>query len=968
MSHVFNILAIIPFLWTTFWYFAPYIALSIGMYYLGQVLFGQDLKEAEQSEDARSRMWDPHTTQQEGLVQACCYGRNMHHGNIVSKWTDVDGDDREILYLLLEHGDGPTKGNVADMLWLNDQPAANFGSVEVQERIGTLDQTCMTGFEKTKLEYSVNVELKYADVGNPYIWTTPNNFFNDIEYTICYPDGLMKYRENGATTHWSVYRSVRIREHPSGSWVTLFNSFDYYQRTKPLFLKYLVNAQVPGTVERGKQYDLEFKRITVDGHVRRRDKSFLRSIREVVDIPFTRPGKALTGIKAIATAQLSGSIDVKIIREDRLVNVYNGTTWEIKYSRNRAWIVWDILTQPVISGNGDALPWTIEKYEGISPANLDLEFFYNWASFCDDQVLDGYDGTEDRLACDIKVDYATNVWDLVHDIAEIGRAKLWWAGSKLTGWIDKAVDTQNLDLVTMDTIMARSWKNHWVTKDELAGVVEVFYQDKRQGYERTHVPYPKPAAGKYARIVAVEGIGITTYGTAVHVANHALTRNQLIRNVNKFRQYKDAFRHKLGDVIRLQQKIPNWGQGYRVVETTSNNTVELDRYITVAAGELVYVRSFDEVNKKVSTKIYTVASAIGNILTIAETWDVTPAKTNIVAIGISGKIVERRITKIEPTVENYFDITVETYDPVLYAADDLDPDAPYKDYIWSQPPGTLAKPVSHDDVVDLIDNLIPPQPDIEIPWLSNIEWSGNENDTIYWARRDADEEITFRFRGVDYEITPNPTTGTTDEFIYWDPNFSTEFKTTNLVSVATAPGNWCMCRNVDGVAHPTNAMMVANIGILLAGFLRVGTADIDDLAVTTAKINDLAVETLKIKDQAVTVPASVSGTSLDFTSTGENLYVHASGVIYIYHTYLTDWEKWRYTLQVKRSGNIIYNSGEMQKWTYLRYQKVHLPWSVGITDAPGAGSYVYTINLTIQESAGDLTFILPNIFIIETKK
>ena len=88
---------------------AYYVGISIAVGYIGQALFGQDLPEAEAPEDASGRLWNPHTTQREGLVRARCYGRNLHHGNIVAKWTDVDGTDREILYLLLEHGDGPTK-------------------------------------------------------------------------------------------------------------------------------------------------------------------------------------------------------------------------------------------------------------------------------------------------------------------------------------------------------------------------------------------------------------------------------------------------------------------------------------------------------------------------------------------------------------------------------------------------------------------------------------------------------------------------------------------------------------------------------------------------------------------------------------------------------------------------------------------------------------------------------------------
>lgn len=837
MPHVFNILAQDPL---TFWMVVEWLAwtaaVSVGMAYLGQALFGQDLKEAELPEDAQSRIWNPHTTQREGLPRPRCYGRNIHHCNIIGKWTDVDGDEREILYLLLEHGDGPTKGNVADMLWLNDQPAGNFGSVEVQERVGTMDQTCMTGFEKPKLEYRPDTELVYEE---PYYWTTPNKFFDDIEYTIALPNGLLKHYKDGGWTTGYISLRVRIRVHePVGEWQTLYDGVISKKTMKPLFKKYLVSEQKPGYLERGKQYDLEFENLSPEKEKLIRNM-FARSIREVVDVAFTHPGKALTGIKAIATAKLSGNLDVKVIREDRLVNVYDGENWNIEYSRNRSWITFDLITQPVISGNVGT--WAIEKYEGTDPSNLDLDFFLDWADFCSTQVLDGYGDTEDRLACDIKVETATNVWDMVHDIAEIGRAKIWWAGNKLTGWIDKEI-TEPTDLVTMNSIMARTWKNHWVTADELAGTVEILYDDKRQGYE--HVPYvhSNPDAGKYTRTIAIEGIGVTTYGTAVHVANHALTRNQLIRNVNNFRQFKDAFLHKLGEVIRVQHRIPNWGQGYRVINCPTASTMKLDRLIEgVNIDDLLFVKSYDEANKKVDTSVYTIASVAGAVVTIDETWSPTPVKNNSVAIGIDGAIVTRRITKMEPTVDNYFDVTVETYDAALYDADDLDPDAPNKDYIWNAPPGTLAKPVSHDDVVELFDTLIPPQPDIEIPWLSNCEFTGDEIDTVTWAARDADEEIVFRLRGVDYEINPEINNNTTDEFIYWDPAFTDRFRTTNLISVATSAGNWYMCRNVAGVAYPVNSMMLAHIGVLLAGFLKVGTADIEDLSVSTVKIANQAV-------------------------------------------------------------------------------------------------------------------------------
>lgn len=85
-----------------------------------------------------------------------------------------------------------------------------------------------------------------------------------------------------------------------------------------------------------------------------------------MDTAFTRPGKALVGIRAVATNKLSGSLDVKIIREDRIINVYDGTSWTLQYSNNRAWVAWDVATQPVIAGDGDGTPWSIARYEGLA--------------------------------------------------------------------------------------------------------------------------------------------------------------------------------------------------------------------------------------------------------------------------------------------------------------------------------------------------------------------------------------------------------------------------------------------------------------------------------------------------------------------------------------------------------------------------------------------------------------------------
>lgn len=803
-------------MWEILWFLFLHVAVPAGLAYLGgRLLAPEPESEISGKEGSQSRSWNPHTTSREGIPRPRAYGKNMHHGNIVAKWTDVSGTDREILYMIVEYGDGPTKGIGAGLVYLNDQPVGNYGGVTVIERLGTMDQTCMAGFEKTKLEYVINNEMMY-DV--PITFTTPNDFFDDIEFTFLFPNGLLHYHKDGSMHTEPCRIQVHIRERPAGGWVTIFDDHIVgvlHGGTDPIF-KLKVVSTLGYNVEYGKQYDIKFTKKTAvkENHI---NNVFIKSIREVVDTPFTRPGKALIGIKAVATNQLSGSIDVKVIREDRLINVFNGSTWSIEYSRNRAWVVWDILTQPIISGSD---PYTIERYEGVDPTLLDLSFFYTWAQFCSTQVLDGDGGTEDRIACDLIVDFQTDIFSLAHEIAQVGRAYLYWQGHTLTGWIDTTVTTP-IDLVTMNTMMANTWKNVWATKKELAGGIEVFYQDSRLGYERTPAIFTNENAGLHTSIVGIEGIGITTRGTAIHCANHALERNRLIRNINTFRMHKDAFRYKLGQVVRIQCKVANWGHGYRVVDSTATNKVTLDRNVVneISIGDLLYLRAYDSVAKVVRIDVYTVESAAANVVTIEETWIITPAKGNNIAVGVAGAIKLRRIIKMQPTADNFFDATVETYNPTLFAADELDPDNPDKNYIWPEPARPITGPITRAEVTDLIAQLLPPQPNIEIPWPANLTWTGDDVDTVTWSRTDADEPISFRYEGTTYEITPD---NTTDKFIYWDPEYNTVFRTTNLASVALDTDHWLMCVNKDGVAFPANAVQLMHAGVLMAGTI---TAD-----------------------------------------------------------------------------------------------------------------------------------------------
>ena len=182
-----------------------------------------------------------------------------------------------------------------------------------------------------------------------------------------------------------------------------------------------------------------------------------------------------------------------------------------------------------------------------------------------------------------------------------------------------------------------------------------------------------------------------------------------------------------------------------------------------------------------------------------------------------------------------------------------------------------------------------------------------------------------------------------------------------------------MCINDEGVPHRVPAIPVFHGGLIQAGTLIVGTADIEDAAITTAKINNLAVETLKIADNAVTVPenssnaaaktingANVEVLSLAFTTTGLNPYIHFSGLIYGPWPTIT-------TIKVYRDAEKIYEAAIYSQGR-IGDDTINVPVSFAVIEStpPDADSYTYYVKAS--KGADDSYISNRNLYIQELKK
>jgi predicted phage tail protein len=361
-------------------------------------------------EQSQSFGWNPATVQRQGIPVARFYGLNKMFGNVIAAHTEKESDTFEMttiteifyydrwgertpnkygayfsttstsqgrtsfdprkvnLYTLFCLGMGPMREAVVlDSIKLNEQQIANLSNVFYEERVGDLSQQRISYFDKTKLEV---VPGRLVVNGTPVIYTTSNGNFNDLEIELAFPKGLYD-ASGGDLANYTVNVTVEIKKTTSSTWTLLADGVNITDNVGDKVIETYTTVDT-FAVEFGSNYDIRVTKNTAErDDIKYGDDLFLDKVRELIDWQFTYPRRALVGIKALATDQLSGSIRFSCLSRGLYVRQYsNSLGGAIGYSNNPADVIADILTQPVYSGAHS--PWLDLKlllnFEGADAA------------------------------------------------------------------------------------------------------------------------------------------------------------------------------------------------------------------------------------------------------------------------------------------------------------------------------------------------------------------------------------------------------------------------------------------------------------------------------------------------------------------------------------------------------------------------------------------------------------------------
>ncbi len=484
---------------------------------------------------------------------------------ILTQRVTTDGE-KQYLNLLLSGGEGPIDS--ISNLRINDNPYTNYGGVDYEIRSGTNDQPIISNFNDTYFPQSISYELKEGST--PSIHQL-NGEYQGIEVNLDFPAGLYKVNDEGEFKSTSVRIQLKYRRVGSSSWrnwVTKTISGKYIHAIRRVYFKhglslgrYEVSVQCTYKEGSGEKYSNKIHWTSVSG---------------IVYDDFAYPNKALVGLRALATDQLSGGMPRISWTQTRsniwIWNPVNGK-YEQKPATNPAWACYDIIhrCRYMKNVNNGSFKYVVQ---GVPAAKIDYQAFADWAAFCKDRKIT-YNG----------VIYQTrNLWDSLKGPEQAGRGRVLMRGTRFSCVSDapgEAVQLFNVSNTEID-----SFKEEFLGTQDRANALELSFYNINNNYEKSTIPIYGLDYDKATEIPNPTQIDLKyamTLEQAYRYGAYQLRVNHYINRTVSWSADIDAIACRVGDVVLLQHDVPRWGTGGRI-ELATPNTVTLDQEVNLFPG------------------------------------------------------------------------------------------------------------------------------------------------------------------------------------------------------------------------------------------------------------------------------------------------------------------------------------------------------------------------------------------------
>lgn len=652
------------------------IAMAVGM--IGNAIISKltaPKVDRSNSEQSNTYGWGgTETVTGQGYPLAVTYGRMKSAGLLLSRHVISDGE-KQYLNLLYCAGEGELS-KIEDIR-INANPISNYKDVQVDIRKGTNDQTVIQNFNDNFADQSLNYELTES-------WNTQQvqgDACDAIELTVGFPNGLYYSNDSGGADRTSVTLKAEIRKVGDESWQALplanqkgmaghikrrdawnfiksdnsvTNTSDYAGRIEEATNNAFYRVFRFDNLEKAR-YEIRMRCSAKDGKsLRHVNKVYWVQLTQIIYDDFVHPGKALIGIKALATSQLSGT-DPKVtwIQERSEVYVFNPyiNKYEAQPADNPAWAAYDLIHICRKIG-GEYIVF------GQPHMRLDYNAFKAWADKC----------KTNGFTFNYIYDTAMRLWDALKYPEAVGRGKVIPVGTRFTCVSD--YQSTPVQLFTVANIKHGSFTEEFQGVEARANSVEISFLNKDKDYERDVIPVygdTYDESDTLTNPAQVELMGCTSLEQAYKHGKHFLRCNKYEIRTVIIEAFTDAIACTVGDIILIQHDIPEWGEGGRVV-AVSGQTITLDKEVSVQPGKNYQLLIRSNSTDIVST--FNVVNVSGLNVIVKEAIPVQPDA--VYAFGeVSKSAKPFRVLAITKTLsEMTRKIQCMEYYPELYVSDD----------------------------------------------------------------------------------------------------------------------------------------------------------------------------------------------------------------------------------------------------------------------------------------------------------
>lgn len=478
--------------------------------------------------------------------------------------------------------EGPIVGPVNGLqsVLINNTPVvdadgnSNIHGVTVVYQVGETPQSPLEGFEASGAETVLGVEVKHD---NPVTRTVVSENIDRLRFTFGV-QMLQETTDKGDRNPSSVNLLIQFQR--SGIWST---EFDITINGK-ITTQYLASVVADNLPPR--PFSVRMVRVTPDSTTDRlQNKTLWSSYTEIIDIRQGYPGTAVAGLLVDAEQfgsqqvtrnyHLRGRIFQVPSNYDPDTRTYTGLwdgTLKPAYTNNPAWCTMDILTHP---------RYGLGRRIGV--ADVDKWALYAIAQYCDQQVPDGFGGTEPRMTLNAYMTSQRKAYDVLADFCSVMRCMPVWNGSRMTFVQDRPSDSAWT--YTNSNVVGGRFKYSFSALKDRHNAIEVRYTDPLNGWQTsTELVEDHASQIRYGRnLLKMDAFGCTSRGQAHRTGLWVMMTELLETQTVDFSVGAEGLRHTPGDIIEVcDNDYAGASIGGRITDLDiSTRTLTLDREITL---------------------------------------------------------------------------------------------------------------------------------------------------------------------------------------------------------------------------------------------------------------------------------------------------------------------------------------------------------------------------------------------------